>query len=107
MSKTGEEGKVSPPPQFDEDGNPIGVEDDSQTSKAPTLAELMKKLKKLKAKEKKGKMYSSLEGWSSCLRWCRFPKEDEQPTSDQIQKIHRNAQAITIITSSVDKIEFN
>jgi hypothetical protein len=34
-------------------------------------------------------------------------EEDEQPTSDQLQKIHRNAQAITILTSSVDKEEFN
>jgi hypothetical protein len=34
-------------------------------------------------------------------------KEDEQPTSDQLQKIYRNAQAITILTSSVDKEEFN
>jgi hypothetical protein len=32
--------------------------------------------------------------------------EDEQPTSDQLQKIHHNAQAISIITSSVDKKEF-
>jgi hypothetical protein len=31
----------------------------------------------------------------------------EQPTSDQLQKIHRNAQAISILTSSVDKEEFN
>jgi hypothetical protein len=36
-----------------------------------------------------------------------FPKEDEQPTPDQPQKIHRNAQAISILTSSVDKEEFN
>jgi hypothetical protein len=75
MSKIGEEGKV-PPPQLDEDGNTIGVEDDSKSepSKAPTLEELMKKLKKfkaenekLKAKDKKGKKYfsSSEDGDSS------------------------------------------
>jgi hypothetical protein len=33
--------------------------------------------------------------------------EDEQPTSDQLQKMHRNAQAIFILTSSIDKEEFN
>jgi hypothetical protein len=32
--------------------------------------------------------------------------EDDQPTSDQLQKIHRNAEAISILTSSIDK-EFN
>jgi hypothetical protein len=36
-----------------------------------------------------------------------FLDEDEQPTSDQLQKIHRNAQAISILTSSVGKEEFN
>jgi hypothetical protein len=33
--------------------------------------------------------------------------EDEQPTADQLQKIHRNAQAISILTSSIDKKGFN
>jgi hypothetical protein len=33
--------------------------------------------------------------------------EDEQPTLDQHQKIYCNAQAISILTSSVDKEEFN
>jgi hypothetical protein len=32
---------------------------------------------------------------------------DEQPTPDQLQKIHRNAQAIFILTSSIYKEEFN
>jgi hypothetical protein len=36
-----------------------------------------------------------------------FPDEDEQPTTDQLQKIHRNAQAISILTSSIGKEEFN
>jgi hypothetical protein len=67
MLRTGEEGKV-PPPQLDEDGNPIVVEVESKsgTSNTPTLEDLMKKLgklkaenKKLKAKGKKGKIYSS------------------------------------------------
>jgi hypothetical protein len=67
MSRTGEQGKVPPPP-LDGDGNPIGVDDGSnmETSTAPTMEELMKKieklnaeLKKLKAKNKKGKKHSS------------------------------------------------
>jgi hypothetical protein len=33
--------------------------------------------------------------------------EEEQPTVDQLQKIHRNTQAIFILTSSIDKEEFN
>jgi hypothetical protein len=36
-----------------------------------------------------------------------FLDEDEQPTSDQLLKIDHNAQAISILTSSVDKEEFN
>jgi hypothetical protein len=67
MSKIGEQGKVPPPP-LNEDGNLIGVDDGSntETSMAPTVEELMKKLeklngewKKLKAKDKKGKKHSS------------------------------------------------
>jgi hypothetical protein len=41
------------------------------------------------------------------LGWCRFLDENEQPTLDQLQKIHRNAQAISILTSTVDKEELN
>jgi hypothetical protein len=33
--------------------------------------------------------------------------DDEQPTSNQLQKIHHNAQAISILTSSIDKKKFN
>jgi hypothetical protein len=36
-----------------------------------------------------------------------FSDEDEQPTTDQLQKIHCNSQAISILTSSIDKEEFN
>jgi hypothetical protein len=36
-----------------------------------------------------------------------FLNDDEKPTPDQLQKIHRNAQAISILTSSIDKQEFN
>jgi hypothetical protein len=66
MSKVREQGKVPPPP-LDNDGNPIVDEDGSnmETSAAPTMEELMKKLKKLnaelkklKTKDKKGKKQS-------------------------------------------------
>jgi hypothetical protein len=54
MSKVGDEGEV-PQQQFDEDDNLVVGEDGSKskTSKAPTLEYLMKKLKKLKAENKK------------------------------------------------------
>jgi ribulose 1,5-bisphosphate carboxylase large subunit-like protein len=36
-----------------------------------------------------------------------FLEDDEETTSEQLQKIHRNTQAITILNSSVEKEEFN
>jgi hypothetical protein len=33
--------------------------------------------------------------------------DDEQPTPDQLQKIYCNTQAISILTSSIDKKKFN
>jgi hypothetical protein len=36
-----------------------------------------------------------------------FSEDDEEPTPKQLQKIHRNAQAITILNSLMDKEEFN
>jgi hypothetical protein len=36
-----------------------------------------------------------------------FPDEDEQPTSYELQMIHHNAKAISILTSSIHKEEFN
>jgi hypothetical protein len=68
MSKIREQDKV-PPTSLDKDGNPIVVKDGSntETSIAPTVEELMKlleklnsKVKRLKAKDKKGKKH-----WSS------------------------------------------
>jgi hypothetical protein len=193
MSKTEEEGKV-PPPLLDEDGNPIVGEDgaNTETSMAPTLEELMRRLeelttenKKLRAKaknkktkgnsssseeedssfeddvskkEKKGRRnhdrpsYNSMSfnynnmpsstaytsipigkapyfdrtsynQWKHCIKkylysispkvWqvvcdgVDFSDDDEQLTPDQLQKIHCNAQAISILTSSIDKEEFN
>jgi hypothetical protein len=56
----------------------------------------------------KNYLYSiSSEVWQVVCDGVDFPNEDEQPTLDQLQKIHRNAQAISILTSSVDKEEFN
>jgi hypothetical protein len=45
--------------------------------------------------------------WQVVCDGVDFPDEDEQQTSDQLQEIHRNAQAISVLTSSLDKEEFN
>jgi hypothetical protein len=56
----------------------------------------------------KNYLYSiSPKVWQVICDGVEFPEEDEQPTLNQLQKIHHNAQAITILTSSVDKEEFN
>jgi predicted RNase H-like nuclease (RuvC/YqgF family) len=54
MSKTGEQGKV-PPPSLDEDDNPIVVEGGTnvETSTAPTLEELMRRVEELTVENKK------------------------------------------------------
>jgi hypothetical protein len=182
------------PQKFDEEGNPITVEEGSKTgaSNAPTLEDLLKRLEKLTTKNNKlrrkiktkrtkggpssseeedssneedvskngkkgsnnrdkpsynsmsfnydnmpstiaytsipvGKapnidgtcynqwkhrmknyLYSiSPEVWQVICDGIDFPDDDEQPTPDQLQKIHRNAQAISILTSSIDKEKFN
>jgi hypothetical protein len=56
----------------------------------------------------KNYLYSiSLEVWQVVCDDVDFSDDDEQPTLDQLQKIHHNAQAISIPTSSIDKEEFN
>jgi hypothetical protein len=56
----------------------------------------------------KNYLYSiSPEVWQVVCDSVDFSDNDEQPTSNQLQKIHRNAQAISILTSSIDKEEFN
>jgi hypothetical protein len=56
----------------------------------------------------KNYLYSiSPKVWQVICDCVDFPNEDEQPTSDQLQKIHRNAQVISMLTSLVDKEEFN
>jgi hypothetical protein len=56
----------------------------------------------------KNYLYSiSPEVWQVVCDSVDFSNDDEQPTPDQLQKIHRNAQAISIITSLIDKEEFN
>jgi hypothetical protein len=53
-------------------------------------------------------LYSiSSEVWQVVCDNVEFLDEDEQPTADQLQRIHHNAQAISILTSSIDKEEFN
>jgi hypothetical protein len=51
--------------------------------------------------------FISLEVWQVACDGVEFPDENEQPTVDQLQKIHRNIQAISILTSSINKEEFN
>jgi hypothetical protein len=56
----------------------------------------------------KNYLYSiSPEVWQVVCDGVDFLDDDEQPTPDQLQKIHRNAQAISILTSSIDKEESN
>jgi hypothetical protein len=192
MSRTGEVDEV--PPKFDEEGNPVIMEEGSKTgaSNASTSEDLMRHLenltaenKKLRAKARgkktKGSSSSSEEEdssfkeevskegkkgrrnldkpsynsmpfnynnmpsstaytsipvgkaphcdgtkynqWKHCMKnylysispevWevvcngVEFSDEDEQPITDQLQKIHHNAQAISILTSSIDNEEFN
>jgi hypothetical protein len=45
--------------------------------------------------------------WQVVCDGIDFSNDDEQPTPDQLQKIHHNAQVISILTSSIDKEEFN
>jgi hypothetical protein len=56
----------------------------------------------------KSYLYSiSPEVWQVVCDDADFLKDDEEPTQEQLQKIHCNAHAITILNSSVDKEEFN
>jgi hypothetical protein len=56
----------------------------------------------------KNYLYSiSPEVWHVVCDGVDFLDEDEQPTLDQLQKIHCNAKVISILISSVDKEEFN
>jgi hypothetical protein len=56
----------------------------------------------------KNYLYSiSPEVWQDVCEGVDFLDEDEEPASNQLQQIHRNTQAISILTSSIDKEEFN
>jgi hypothetical protein len=56
----------------------------------------------------KNYLYSiSPEVWQVVCDGVDFLNDDEQPTPNQLQKIHHNAQAISILTSSIDKKKFN
>jgi hypothetical protein len=56
---------------------------------------------------KKYLYFISPEVWQVICDGVEFLNEDEQPTTHQLQKIHRNDQTISILTSSIDKEEFN
>jgi hypothetical protein len=126
-----------PPPSLDEDGNPIVVEDGSNTETkgrrkgksmiSPLITLCLLTMITCLALPLillypyfdssnynhwkhciKNYLYSiSPEVWQVICDGVDFLKEDEQPTSDQLQKIHCNAQAITNLTSLMDKEEFN
>jgi hypothetical protein len=56
----------------------------------------------------KSYLYSvSPEVWQVICDGVDFSEDDEEPTPEQLQQIHRNAQAINMLNSSVDKEEFN
>jgi hypothetical protein len=56
----------------------------------------------------KNYLYSiSPKVWQVVCDGVEFSDEDEQPTVDQLQKIHCNNKAISILTSSINKEEFN
>jgi hypothetical protein len=56
----------------------------------------------------KNYVYSiSPEVWQVVYDGVDFLDDNEQSTLDQLQKIYHNAQAISILTSSIDKEEFN
>jgi hypothetical protein len=56
----------------------------------------------------KNYLYSiSPEIWQVICDGVQILDEDEQPIADQLQKIHRNAQDISILTSSINKEGFN
>jgi hypothetical protein len=56
----------------------------------------------------KNYLYSiSPEVWQVVCDGVEFLDEDKHPTADQLQKIHHNTQAISILTSSINKEEFN
>jgi hypothetical protein len=56
----------------------------------------------------KNYLYSiSHKVWQVVCDGVEFSDEDTQPIVDQLQKIHLNAQAISILTSSIDKEGFN
>jgi hypothetical protein len=45
--------------------------------------------------------------WQVVYDCVDFTEDDEEPTLEQLQKIHHNVQAITILNSSMGKEEFN
>jgi hypothetical protein len=80
MSRTREEDEV--PPKFDEEGNPINVDESSmlRASNASTLEDLMRKLEKLTAENKKLRAKAKgkkTKGSSSSSKEEKFSCEEE------------------------------
>jgi hypothetical protein len=49
----------------------------------------------------------SLRIWTIVRVGVDFPDEDEKPDFEQLQQIHRNAQACSVLLSSLEKDEFD
>jgi predicted RNase H-like nuclease (RuvC/YqgF family) len=94
MSKTGEQGKVPPSP-LNKDDNPIVVEDGAnmETSMAPTLEELMRRLEELTAENKKLRAKAKskkTKGNSSSS------EEEDSSFEEDVSKKKRKEEEITI-----------
>jgi hypothetical protein len=44
--------------------------------------------------------------WNIVCMGVDFPNKDEEPNFEQLQQIHRNAQACSVLLSSLEKDEF-
>jgi hypothetical protein len=49
----------------------------------------------------------NLSIWTIVHTSVEFPDEDEEPSYEQLQQIHRNAQASSVLLSSLEKDEFD
>jgi hypothetical protein len=49
----------------------------------------------------------SLSVWNTVRVGVDFPDKDEEPNFEQLQQIHRNAQACSVLLSSLEKDEFD
>jgi hypothetical protein len=49
----------------------------------------------------------NLSVWTSVRTCVELPREDEEPSYEQLQQIHHNAQASSVLLSSLEKEEFD